>query len=80
MITAPGIAALELVIADHPNVFNAVARETLEELLKVYKTERFTVAGVDVRGVAGVPPGEVFFIEDTGRVHRLVNLDKGETP
>ncbi len=33
-ISATGLAALERVIADNPNCFNAVARETLESLLE----------------------------------------------
>lgn len=34
MITATGLASLEALIRDHPNIFHSVARETLEALIE----------------------------------------------
>lgn len=39
MITVAGIAALRQVIADNPNVFNSVARDAVEGLIRVWETQ-----------------------------------------
>jgi len=44
-VTPAGLDALERAVAEHPNVFTSVARETLGELIKMGRTTRFRVEG-----------------------------------